>query len=34
MKQTNEGKPWCVFYLLVWSIDVSIFPLSLRQKEK
>jgi hypothetical protein len=34
MKQTNEGKPWCVSYFLVWSMNVNLFSLSLKQKER
>jgi hypothetical protein len=34
MKQTNEWKPWCVSYFLVWSINVNLFPLSLLKKGK
>ncbi len=30
----NELKPWCVFYLLLWYILMSLSPLFLRQKEE
>jgi hypothetical protein len=34
MKQTNEWKSWCVSYLFVWFINVSLSPLSSKEKIK